>query len=154
MVRPGTILYGQYPTPYVKRELELLDTWCLKTRIVALRKLAQGAKIGYGSEFTTSRPTVAAVLPIGYSDGFTLTPQSAAQRAFHPLRVLANKVLRVGRSPHVIVHRKRAPVIGRVSAQMCSIDVTDIPGVQIGDEVIVPARRTTTSSRIPRVYLP
>ena len=153
MVRPGTILYGQYPVRLVERKLDLRETWCLKTRIVALRKLPRGAKVGYGGEFITARPTLAAVLPIGYSDGFTLMPESVAQRAAQPLRTIARKLLGVAGVSTVTIREREAPVIGRVSMQMCSVDVTDIPGAQIGDEVIVPARRTTTSSRIPRVYM-
>ena len=153
MVRAGTILYGQYPTRHVRRRLDLQETWCLKTRIVALRKLSRGTKVGYGSEFTVSQPTLAAVLPIGYSDGFTLIPESAARRASHPLRVVADRILGTAGRPHVVVQGEQARVIGRVSMQMCTVEVTDIPGVEVGDEVIIPARRTTTSSRIPRVYL-
>jgi len=153
MVRPGTILYGQYPTSHMPRKLDLRETWCLKSRIVALRKLPAGAKVGYGSEFTAKRPTLAAVIPIGYSDGFTLIPESAARRANNPLNLIAGKMLGANAGLHVTIRDKRAPVIGRVSMQMCSVDVTDIPDVQIGDEVIIPARRTTTSSRIPRVYV-
>jgi len=53
----------------------------------------------------------------------------------------------------VTIRGNRAPVIGRISMQMCSIDVTDIPDVQVGDEVIIPSRRVTTSSRVPRVFV-
>ena len=153
MVRPGTILYGQYPTSHMPRKLDLRETWCLKARIVALKKLPVGARVGYGSEFTAKRPTLAAVVPIGFSDGFTLIPESAARRANSPLNLIAGKVLGTNGGPSVTIREKRAPVIGRVSMQMCSVDVTDIAGVEVGDEAIIPARRTTTSSRIPRVYV-
>lgn len=153
MVRPGTILYGQFPTAHIERKITLEDTWRLKTRIVALRSLPSGAKIGYGSEFTTSRPTRAAVIPIGYCDGFTMIPQSVARRAASPLRQLAARIVGRSGASSVTVRGRKAPVIGRISMQMTTIDVTDIADVQVGDEVIVPARRTTTSSRIPRVYL-
>lgn len=152
MVRPGTILYGQYPTAHMPRSLDLQETWCMKARIIALRKLPAGAKIGYGSEFTAKRPTTAAVIPVGYSDGFTVIPESVARRTHGPVALLAGKVLGTRRGPHVVVRGSRAPVIGRVSMQMCSVDVTDIPGVQLGDEVIIPARRTTASARVARVY--
>jgi len=110
-------------------------------------------RVGYGSEFTTARPTVAAVIPVGYSDGFTLIPESAAMRALNPLKMAGYRLMGAGRGPSVTIGGQRAPVIGRVSMQMCSVDVTDMPGVQVGDEVVVPARRTTVSSRIPRVYV-
>ena len=125
----------------------------LRTTNVGSAPLPAVAKIGYGSEFTAKRPTVAAVIPIGYSDGFTVIPESVARRAHSPVALLAGRVLGTDRSPHMIVRGSRAPVIGRVSMQMCSVDVTDVPGVQLGDEVIIPARRTTASSRIPRVYV-
>jgi len=152
MVRPGTILYGQYPTRFVDKKLDLRDTWQLKTRIVALTNVPKGAKVGYGSEFTASRPTRAAVLPIGYADGFTLLPQSLARRV-HPLKAMAGSMIGKVISPHVIIKGKQARVIGRISMQMCSVDVTDIQGIELGDEVIVPARRVSTSPRIPRVYV-
>ncbi|HUV04371.1 MAG TPA: alanine racemase [Armatimonadota bacterium] len=153
MVRPGTILYGQLSAQRSEKRLDLRETWCLKTRIVAIRRLSRGTEVGYGSEFTASRPTLAAVLPIGYADGFTLIPESAARRAARPLRLAANRLLGIREKNYVTVRGKKAPVIGRISMQMCSIDVTDIPDVQIGDEVVVPARRATASSRIPRLYV-
>lgn len=151
MVRPGTILYGQFPTAHVEKKIELRETWQLKTRSVALQRIPTGGKVGYGSEFVARRPTTAAVLPVGYVDGFTLLPQSLTQR--DSLKKAAGRMLRRTGIPHVIIKGKKAPVIGRVSMQMCSVDVTDISGVELGDEVIVPSRRTTTSSRIPRVYV-
>jgi alanine racemase len=152
MVRPGTILYGQYPSRNIQCKIDLHDTWTLKTRVVAIRKLQVGSTIGYGSEFTTARNSVIAILAIGYADGFTVMPESAARRAFSAAKLIANLAFRRSSAPQVTLRGKRAPVVGRVSMQMCSVDVTDIPGVEVGDEVIVPARRVTISSRIPRVY--
>lgn len=151
MVRPGTILYGQFPTPYIERKIEIKETWQLKTRIVALQRIPTGGKVGYGSEFAAKRPTTAAVLPIGYVDGFTLLPQSLAQR--DSLKKAAGRMLGRTGIPHVVIRGKKAPLIGRVSVQMCSVDVTDISVAELGDEVIVPSRRTTTSPGIPRVYI-
>jgi len=153
MVRPGTILYGQYPSRNVARKIELKDTWCLKSRIISLRKLPEGTKIGYGSEFITKRATMAAVLPVGFADGFTLIPESAAKRSANPLRSLAAKVLRAENDTYVSIRGKHAPVIGRVSMQMCTVDVTDIPGVFVGDEVAIPARRVSISRAIPKIYV-
>ena len=153
MVRPGTILYGQNPSSRLFRRLPLRDTWALKTRIIALKHLGVGEKVGYGSEFTAVRPTVAAVIPVGYADGFSMIPDSIARRAADPLRLAANRILGVKPQLSVTVKGGKAPVLGRISMQMCSIDVTEISGVQVGDEVTVPARRTATSSRLPRIYL-
>lgn len=153
MVRPGTILYGQFPAKHMEGMLDLKPTWSLKTRIVALKKLPAGAKVGYGGDFVTSRPTLTGVVPVGYSDGLTLMPSSIAQRVYHPMRVLGRRFLGSDGQNYVNVRGKRVPIIGRVSMQMTSIDVTDVPDVEIGDEVIISSRRTTTSSRIPRIYL-
>lgn len=153
MVRPGTILYGQYPTRYTNKPLELKDTWTLKTRVIAIRRLPAGSKIGYGGEFTTKRPTIAAVLPIGYSDGFLLIPESAARRAFSPVRSIISFIKPGIFGSYVKIKGRKAPVIGRISMQMCSVDVTDLGDVKTGDEVLVPARRTTTSARIPRIFI-
>lgn len=153
MVRPGTLLYGQYPSRYVKHTLDLRDSWRLKTRIVSLQRISAGKRIGYGSEYTTRRETVAAVIPVGYSDGFTLIPESLAARRSSPVKAVATLFLNRNISPFVYINGERAPVIGRVSMQMCSVDVTDIKGVKTGDEVVVPARRTSVSSRILRTFV-
>jgi alanine racemase len=149
MVRPGTILYGQYPSKHVPRALDLKDTWKLKTRISFIKTVPAGFSIGYGAEFATRRQSRIAVIPMGWADGLTLTPESAARRG--ALRLLAS---RVRREPPlwVTLRGKKAPVVGRIAMQMCSIDVTDIPDVAIGDEVTVPSRRVTTNPLIPRVY--
>jgi alanine racemase len=153
MVRPGTILYGQYPTTHVEKKLDLEETWRFKTRIIALRKFPAGTPIGYGSEFTTKRPTIAGVIPVGYAEGFTVVPGSVANRKSNLVKTVAAKLLKTRTSPSVVIRGERIPVIGRVSMQITSIDVTSIPDVRVGDEVIVPTRRVTTSSRLPRVYV-
>ena len=145
-VRPGTILYGQYPSGAVPRTLDLRETWRMQARVVAIRLLPSGSAVGYGGECVTRRPTTLAVLPIGYADGFTVAPLSASSG----WRGLKNWLRP---SPvTVTVQGKRASVLGRVSMQICSVDVTDIPGVAVGDIVTVPARRITASARLQRVY--
>jgi alanine racemase len=145
-VRPGTILYGQYPSAAVPRTLKLQDTWRMQARIVSIRKVPAGSAIGYGGEFRTRRASILAVLPVGYADGFSVSPQSAA-RGWRGLRQLLRPA-----PVTVTVHGKRAPIVGRVAMQTCIADVTDIPGVAAGDCVIVPARRLMASARLPRVF--
>jgi alanine racemase len=150
MVRPGTILYGQYPSEHIPRVLDLRNTWTLKTRISFIKNVPAGYKIGYGSEFRTRRPSRIAVIPAGWADGLTLMPESLARRSFMKLgkaAIMGDTALFVNVKGH------RAPVVGRIAMQMCSVDVTDVPNVEIGDEVIIPTRRITTSSLIPRVYV-
>lgn len=145
-VRPGTILYGQYPSAAVPRALDLRETWRMQARVVAVRDLPAGSALGYGGEYVTRRLTKLAVLPIGYADGFTVAPASVGAG----LRGLKN-LLRPA-PVMVTVRGKRAPVVGRVAMQICTVDVTDIPGVSVGDVVTLPARRITASARLMRLY--
>jgi len=146
-VRPGTILYGQYPSAAVPRILTLQETWRMQARIVSVRDVPSGSAIGYGGEFRTRRASKLAVLPIGYADGFTTAPASGS-RGWRGLKILLRPV-----PITVTVRGKRAPVVGRVAMQTCVLDVTGIPGVTAGDTVLVPARRLMASARLPRVFV-
>ena len=89
-------------------------TW--SAAILLVRHLPPGHSVGYDCTCITTRPTTIAVLPVGYADGY--------RRAF------SNK-------GQVLVRGRRAPVVGRVSMNTTMVDVTDIPGVAIGDEVVL-----------------
>jgi len=116
-VRPGIILYGYYPSEEVNKEnIDLIPVMTLKTNIVHIKKLPPGESVSYGRKFTTERESVIATLPVGYADGYT--------------RLLYQK-------GKVILKGKFAPVIGRICMDQCMIDITDIEGVKIGDEVIL-----------------
>ena len=144
-VRPGTILYGQYPSAAVPRLLSLQETWQMSARIVSVRDVPAGSSIGYGGEGRTRRVSKLAVLPIGYADGFTVSPVSAG-RGWRGLKSWLRPA-----PVMVTVRGKRAPVVGRVAMQTCMVDVTDIPGVAAGDMVTIPTRRLMASARLPRV---
>lgn len=116
MVRCGISAYGLYPSDEVSRAIPLRPTMSLKARIARLRTLPPGTGVGYGSTFITARPTLAALIPIGYADGVK--------------RGYSNKGT-------LLVHGRRVPVIGRVSMDQLTIDVTDVPGVAEGDEVVL-----------------
>lgn len=148
-VRPGTILYGQYPSEAVPRLLDLRETWKLQARIVAVRDMARGASIGYGGEFVTRRASRLAVLPIGYADGFAVVPASQTQ-GMRGLKAWAQSLRGPGLT--VTVRGKRVPVVGRVAMQICMADVTDVAGVEAGDVATIPARRLMASARLARVY--
>jgi alanine racemase len=110
-VRPGLALYGIASCPDFSH-LQPALTW--KTSVLSLRRMLPGETVGYGRTFTISRPSLVAVLPIGYADGYS--------RAF-------------SNNGQARVRGALAPVIGRVSMDLLSIDVTDVPGVAHGDEV-------------------
>jgi alanine racemase len=124
MVRPGVALYGYYlPFQRAGREVsggtlrlpvKPILTW--KTRILSLRDFAANQPLGYGATYVTKALAHVAVLPVGYADGYN--------------RQLSNR----GR---VIVREHYAPIVGRISMDLTLVDVTGIPGVAVGDEVIL-----------------
>ena len=124
MVRPGVALYGYYlPFQRAGREVsggtlrlavKPVLTW--KTRILSMRNFAADQALGYGGTFVTQAPARVAVLPVGYADGYN--------------RQLSNR----GR---VIVRDHYAPIVGSISMDLTLVDVTGIPGIAVGDEVIL-----------------
>ena len=115
-VRPGIMLYGCRPGPAVGPAVDLRPVLSLTTCIGLLKRVPSGTPISYGRTFVTQRPSLIAVLPIGYADGYP--------------RALSN----VGA---VLVRGRRAPVAGRVCMDLTMVDVTEVPGVAEGDEVVV-----------------
>lgn len=113
MVRLGIGLYGVSAVP----ELKLRNASSLKTRIVQIKELAAGETIGYGRAGVALKPSRIATIPIGYADGL-------------------NRRLGEGRWS-VVVNGKSAPVIGRVCMDTCMVNVTEIPDVHEGDEVVI-----------------
>ena len=118
MVRPGGTLYGftRDVLPANIQTPQLRPVMSLYSRIMLLKMVPRGERLGYGCTFETKRDSLIATLPIGYDDGYR--------------RALSNR----GR---VIVRGKFAPVVGRVSMDLTLIDVTDVPGVQVDDQVIL-----------------
>lgn len=116
LVRPGIMLYGSYPSPAFRSLISLRPVMTLKTRIHFLKSVPSGARISYGGTFTAKRESRIATLPIGYADGYN--------------RHLSNH-------GEVLIHGKRAPVVGRVCMDFIMVDVTDIPRASVGDEVIL-----------------
>ena len=124
MVRPGVALYGYYlPFQRAGREVsggtlrlpvKPILTW--KTRILSLRNFGPNQALGYNGTYVTKAPAHVAVLPVGYADGFN--------------RQLSNR----GR---VILREHYAPILGSISMDLTLVDVTGIPGVSVGDEVIL-----------------
>jgi alanine racemase len=120
LVRPGIMLYGSYPSPTFQDLIRLKPVMTLKTHIHFLKSVPPGTRISYGGTFMTKRESLIATLPIGYADGYN--------------RHLSNR-------GEVLIRGKRAPVVGRVCMDFIMVDVTDIPNVSIGDEVILMGRQ-------------
>lgn len=117
MVRPGGVLYGLWRDVLslsVSADPGLLPVMSLHSKISLLKWVPQGETIGYGCTFEASRRSLIATLPVGYHDGY--------------LRGLSNRA-------HVIVRGVYAPVVGRISMDLTLVDVTNVPGVELDDQV-------------------
>ena len=122
MVRPGILLYG-YSLPTMRggettneSSLALRPVMSWKTRVLTVKDIAAGEAVGYMGTYVTKERSRIAVLPVGYADGYP--------------RLLSNRA-------RVIVRGEYAPVVGRVSMDLTMVDVGHIPGVAVGDEVIL-----------------
>ncbi len=153
MVRPGLMLYGIYPSPEMVNEISLKPVLTWKTSIQQLKKVPKGFSISYGQTFTTQRESMIATLPLGYADGYK--------------RSLSNRGA-------VLVRGQRAPIIGTICMDLTMVDVTDIRGVNQGDEVVLLGQQkdaaisademaswantisyeilTSISARVPRIH--
>lgn len=116
MVRPGVILYGMPPSGDVDLPFAAKPVLALKTRIVQIRDIEIGESVGYGRTFVANEKTRVAAIPVGYADGFRRAPSNWGK---------------------VLIQGKFAPIVGRVSMDQSSIDISHIPDVSIGDEVVL-----------------
>lgn len=115
--RPGIILYGCYPSDEVDtNKLAIKPVMSVKANIIHLKDVPEGFSVGYGRKFISKRPSKIATLALGYADGY---PRPYSQFA----KVLVNGCV--------------APVAGNICMDQCMVDVTDVPDVKVGDEVII-----------------
>lgn len=115
MVRPGLALYAP-PSLAESESLSLESAMSIHCRGVHVKEIAAGDTVGYGRSFTAEKPMRVMTLPIGYADGYHR---------------------QVGNQGYVLLHGKKAPVIGRVCMDQCMIDVSDIPQARPGDEAVL-----------------
>jgi alanine racemase len=127
LIRPGLALYGlvpefdpdfsgSQPISLGRALRDLLPVLSWKTQVVSVRSVPAGAVVGYNGTFVASEAMRLALIPAGYADGLD--------------RKLDNQF-------NLLVRGQRAPIVGRISMDQSVIDVTDIPGVAIGDEVVI-----------------
>ncbi|MCM2316134.1 MAG: alanine racemase [Thermoanaerobaculia bacterium] len=117
-VRVGMLLFGGEPIDGTRSGLEPVMRWT--TRIARLKTMPPGSPIGYGATWTTPRDSCIATIPVGYADGYPY--------------LLSNNA-------DVLIRGRRAPIVGRVSMDLVTVDVTDIDGVALGDEVVLLGRQ-------------
>ena len=115
MVRSGIITYGMYPSDEVDPSLlSLRPALQWLSRVTHVKTLPAGREISYGGTYVTKADTVVATIPVGYADGYR--------------RNLSGKF-------YVLIHGQKAPILGRICMDQMMVDVTAIPGVQVGDRV-------------------
>lgn len=115
IVRAGVILYGMWPSDEVEqKKVALKPVMTLVSHVAYVKTLEAGRPVSYGGTYVTEKDTVVATIPVGYGDGYC--------------RALSNK-------GYVLIHGKKAPIIGRVCMDQFMVDVTEIPDVIVGDKV-------------------
>lgn len=117
MVRAGVIMYGMAPSAEVDiKHTGLKPAMSFKCEVTLVKTVNAGEGIGYGHKYIADSKRTIATIPVGYADGYT--------------RLLSGKA-------EVLIHGKRAKVVGNICMDQCMVDVTDIPDVKVGDEVVI-----------------
>ena len=116
LVRPGLTLYGLPPVPAVREKIDLTPIMTFKTRLMQMKRVPAGTGVGYGHTFVTQRESIIGILPVGYADGYRRGLQNGCE---------------------VLIGGRRAPIVAAVSMDLTEIDLTDLAGVAVGDEVIL-----------------
>ncbi|MBN1400318.1 MAG: alanine racemase [Anaerolineae bacterium] len=116
LVRLGIAMYGLSPSPHVPCPPDLRPALRFKCQVAQVKELPAGSFVGYGRSFQTRRASRIAVIPVGYADGFRRGPRNWGD---------------------VLIRGQRAPIVGHVCMDQAMIDVTDIPQVRAGDEVVL-----------------
>ncbi len=117
------------PDESLKGDIDLEPTCVLKSKVSFIKEVPEGTSISYGRTYTTKRKSVIANVPIGYADGIR--------------RNLSN-------TGNVIIHGKKAPIVGKVCMDSFMIDVTDIPEAKIGDEIYIWDNKKITLEEIAK----
>lgn len=125
-VRPGISLYGQLPSFEVQARPNLIPAMSMKTRVIFVKDVPAGTGLSYGHTFVTRRPSRIATVPLGYADGY---PRHASNKT------------------QMAVRGTLVPQVGRVCMDLLLIDVTDVPDVAVGDEVLAFGRSGNTVLR-------
>jgi alanine racemase len=116
LMRPGLAMYGLPPVPAVRDQVELRPVMTFKTRVLQIKGVAAGSGVSYGHTFVAPRESVIGVLAVGYADGYRRGLQHGGE---------------------VLVRGRRAPIVGAVCMDLTMVDLTDVPGARMGDEVIL-----------------
>jgi len=154
VVRPGVLLYGLEPMPNSGCAESLQPVMSWKTRAVQVKSLPPDTPVGYGNAYRTRGEEIIAILPVGYADGLRRAPETWRE---------------------VLIRGQRAPLVGRVSMEKITVNVSHIADVKVGDEAVLLGRQgadrisadeiagwirsnnyevvTSIAPRLPRAYL-
>jgi len=116
LVRPGIIMYGYKSSEDTYDKIDIKPVASLKSKITFLKEVEKGTSIGYSRSYITDRTSLIATVPIGYADGFRRTFSNGWK---------------------VMIDNKLVPIIGKICMDSFMVDVTDINGVKLGDEVVI-----------------
>lgn len=116
LMRPGLAMYGLPPVQAVRDQVELRPVMTFKTRVLQVKRVAAGSGVSYGHTFVAPRESVIGILAVGYADGYRRGLQHGGE---------------------VLVRGRRAPIVGAVCMDLTMVDLTDVPGARLGDEVIL-----------------
>jgi alanine racemase len=120
LARPGLSIYGMYPDKSLRKRLQLSPVMSVKARVLFIKKIHSGRGVSYGHTFKTKKDMPAAIISVGYSDGY--------------LRAVSNRA-------HVLINGVACPVRGRVTMDQAIIDISRAGRVRVGDEVVVLGRQ-------------
>nr|WP_297707343.1 alanine racemase [uncultured Butyrivibrio sp.] len=133
MVRAGVTMYGMWPSEEVPRDIiDLKPTMELISHIVMIKDVPAGTPVSYGGTFVTDKETKIATIPVGYGDGY---PRSLSGKGY------------------VLINGHHANILGRVCMDQFMVDVTDVPYVREGDEVVLMGKDKTTGEKITAEFL-
>jgi alanine racemase len=120
LARPGIAIYGLEPSAAVHLPSGFRPALAFKTQVAQVKDIPPGEGVGYGATYVTERETRIAVLPVGYADGFRRAPTTWGG---------------------VLIQGQEAPLVGRVCMDQCMVDVSHLPDVRRGDEVVLIGRQ-------------
>lgn len=127
-VRAGISIYGMYPSDEVaKQQVALRPVMALKSFLTYIKPLEAGREVSYGGTFVADKPMRVATVPVGYGDGY---PRNLSGKGY------------------VLIHGKKAPILGRVCMDQFMVDVTDIPEAQVDDPVTLIGREGEAEIRV------
>ena len=133
MVRAGVTMYGMWPSDEVPKDIiDLEPAMELISHIVMIKEVPEGTPVSYGGTFVTDKPTKIATIPVGYGDGY---PRSLSGKGY------------------VLINGHHANILGRVCMDQFMVDVTDVPYVREGDEVVLLGKDKTTGEEITAEFL-